>query len=116
MKLTFLEYLKTIETICEVVYIDENGQELNESSINVFKKVGNKIKRYYRCTSGYKSGRLVSNPKSCFKAKSTAKVYHGKKVMRRKKPVINVKSKISKLSSLSKLLTKKNKIISKHKI
>lgn len=114
MKLTFTQYLKELDTICEIVYTDEDGNILTESSINVFKRVGKKINRYFRCTSGSKTGRLVSNPKSCFRAKSPFKVYHGKKVMRRKQPTISAKSRISKLSSMSKLVTKKNKIISKH--
>lgn len=115
MKLTFLEFLKELDSICEVVYVDENNNQLDEAAIRAFKRVGSNIKRYYRCTTGEKAGRLVATPQSCMKRKEPSRVRHGRKVMRKKKAIISQKSRIKKRSSLTKLITRKNILLSKHK-
>lgn len=115
MKTTFLNFLKELDTMCEVVYVDENDNILTEAAIQAFKRTGQQIKRYYRCTSGDKAGRLVSSPKACAIRKSPQKVRHGMKVMRRKHGLIMQKSRITKKRALSKLVTNKNISISKHK-
>lgn len=112
MKQSFLSFLLEFDTMCEIVYCDEEGTQLNEAAIRAFKRSGMIIKRYYRCTTGDKAGRLVSNPKSCSIRKSPDKVRHGRKVMRKKQNIINQKARIAKRSSLSKLVTKKNVIMS----
>jgi hypothetical protein len=111
MKQTFLEFLTNLDTMCEVVYCDENGEILNEVSVIAFKRKGLFTKRYYRCTSGSKKGRLVATPNGCVKAKSAERVRHGKKVMRKYKNILSQKSKYSKRSSVTKSVTRRNKLV-----
>lgn len=112
-KQSFKQFLVEFENLCEVVYIDEEGNQLDEAAIRAFKRSGREVKRYYRCTSGSKAGRLVAEPKACAIRKEPQKVRHGRKVMRKKKNVINQKSRITKRTSLSKLIKKKNLGLSK---
>lgn len=98
---------------CEVVYVDENGEEiLDEGFIRQMKKVGGKIKKQYRCTTGQKKGKIVADPKACAKRKDPKKRRHGKKVARTKKGVRAMKSKIAKKKSISKMITRINKRLS----
>jgi len=114
MKQTFIQFKEDFETLCEVVYCDENDEILDEAAIRAFKRSEKTIKRYYRCTTGAKAGRLVSDPKKCAVRKDPVKVRHGRKVMRKKKGIIQQKSKITKRSAISKLITKKNVSLSKN--
>lgn len=41
----------------------------------VWRKMGNKIKRAVRCTSGRRKGRVVSNPSQCSKPIDMKKTY-----------------------------------------
>lgn len=94
---------------CEVVYLDESGNEiLDESAIRQFKRVGQKLIKKFRCTSGPKSGKLVSSPQACGQRKDPAKVRRGRKVMRTKGALIKRKTKIAKRKSKSKLVAKLN--------
>ena len=47
---------------------EEEGCELVESARMAWARSGNKIVRKYRCTSGQRKGRIVSNPAQCSKA------------------------------------------------
>lgn len=94
---------------CEVIYLDEDGNILNEAAIRQYKRRGSRIKRQYRCTSGLKKGKIVADPKSCAKRKDPKKVRHGRKVARSKKGIRVLKSKVAKKRSISKLVSRMNK-------
>lgn len=96
---------------CEVVYLDEDGKEiqLDEGAKRAFKRVNKTIKRYYRCKGGPKDGKLVSTPGACAQRKDPKKVRRARKTMRVKKNIIQRKSKITKNKAVSKMVTKMNK-------
>lgn len=100
------------ESCCEEVFVDKDGNILTEATARQFKRVGKEIKRRYRCLSGPKAGKLVSEPSKCATRKDPKKIRHGRKVMRSKKGTITRKSRISKRKHLSKLVTKMNKRLS----
>ena len=97
------------ETCCEEVYIDNNGEILSEAAIRQWKRVGQTMTRKYRCLSGPKAGKLVSDPTSCAQRKDPKKVRQGRKVMRSKKGTISRKARVTKKKAMSKLVTKMNK-------
>lgn len=95
---------------CEVVYVDEDGNEiLDEGFIRQMKKVGNQLKKQYRCTTGQKKGRISASPQACGRRKDPKKKRHGRKVARMKKGVRVKKTKIAKKRQISKRLTRINK-------
>lgn len=85
---------------------------ITEAAKRQFKRVGNQIVKRYRCLSGPKAGKLVSDPSKCAMRKDPKKVRQGRKVMRSKKGTIARKSQISKRKSISKMVTKMNKRLS----
>lgn len=95
---------------CEEIYVDENGEVLEEAAIRQFKKKRgtNKMEKKFRCTTGPKAGKIVSDPTSCSKRPDPKKRRQGRKVMRTKKAAIQRKSRVSKKKSISKTLTKLN--------
>lgn len=94
---------------CEEVWVDENGEILSEGAKRAFKRVGKTIKRRFRCTTGLKKGKVVSDPKLCAQRKDPKKVRVGRKVARTRKGIRIRKSKISKRTSMSKMVTRMNK-------
>lgn len=105
--------LLTEDNECEVVYCDEDGNELlDEAAIRQFKKQGSSIVKKFRCLSGPKAGRLVSSPSSCGMRKDPAKVRQGRKVMRQKGAIIQRKTAISKNKAVSKQVANLNKRLS----
>ena len=118
MKPTFKDFLMNeseyVEDLlqCEIVYIDEDGNEIiGEAAERDFKRMVKNIKRYYRCTAGPKAGKLVSDPKSCAKRKNPKKVRHGRKVARTRKGIRIRKSEVSARTSVHKRLVQLNKRI-----
>lgn len=97
---------------CEVVFVNENDEILSESAKRAMKRQGGKIVKKYRCTSGPKTGMLVSDPKTCMTRKDPKRKRIGKKVMRQKGGVIRRKTAISKRSAQSKTLQRANKRLS----
>lgn len=93
---------------CEIVFVDEDNNILSEAAVRQWKRSGQKLVKKYRCLSGPKKNKLVSNPGDCAVRKDPRKVRHGKKVMRSKKRSIMRKSLISKRKSISKILQKLN--------
>lgn len=106
--------MKVLEIIheCEEVWIDEDGNILEEAAKRQFKRVGNEIKKRYRCIGGPKSGKLVSQPGKCAQRKEPKKVRQGRKVMRSKKGTIKRKAGITKRKAISRLVTKMNRRLS----
>ena len=47
--------------------VDDEKEELVESAKIAWARTGNKVVRKYRCTSGKRQGRIVSNPADCNK-------------------------------------------------
>ena len=91
----------------ELIHLTDTG--INEAAQRQFKRVGQQIVKKYRCLSGPKAGKLVSDPGKCASRKDPKKVRQGRKVMRSKKGTIARKSQISKRKSISKMVTKMNK-------
>lgn len=101
---------------CEIVYVGENGEVLEEGARRAYKRVGREIRKMYRCTSGAKKGKMVSDPKICVTRKDPKKKRLGKKVMREKKGVIQRKSKQRKKQAISKLVRRMNARLSGRKV
>lgn len=88
--------------------LDQQGNLLAEASKRQWKRRGRELYKRYRCVSGPKKGKLVSEPSKCASRKDPKKVRQGRKVMRTKKNTIQRKSKISKRRQLSKMVTRMN--------
>ena len=84
---------------------------VEEGAKRAFKRVGTDIKRYFRCTSGQKAGKLVSDPKLCAVRKNRKRVRVGKIVARTRAGVRINKTKIRKKTAASKLVTRLNKTV-----
>jgi len=89
--------------------------ELMEASVVIFKKIGNKTKRYYRCTSGTKAGAYASSPSACFQRKNPKRVVHGKKVARSHKAIRTRKSKITSKKAAHNMLKRVNRRLTLNK-
>jgi hypothetical protein len=95
-----------------MVFISEDEyNQLDEAIQRTFKRVGNTISRYYKCTSGPKAGSIVSDPSKCSIRKNPKRVRHGKKIAKQKVSVRTMKTKVKKKSPISKRLVKLNKQI-----
>ena len=88
---------------------------ITESSVVIFKKIGGKTKRYYRCTSGPKAGTYASCPSACFQRKNPKRVRHGKKVARSRKAVRIRKSRITSKKAAHTMLKRVNDRLTKNK-
>lgn len=97
----------------EFVIRNETGEleQINES-IMQYKRVGDRVKKRYRCAAGPKQGKLVVTPGDCAFRKDPKKVRQGRKIMRAKKKLIQRKSQITKRRQISKLIAKMNKRLS----
>lgn len=84
---------------------------LEESSVPVYKRKGNVITTYYKCTSGPKKGKLISDPAMCNIRPNPKRVRHGKIISRTKQAIRLQKTNISKKRSISKRLTQMNKLL-----
>lgn len=101
-------------TECEIVYVDDKGNELvDESAIRQFKLVGGQIAKRFRCLAGPKAGKLVKSPADCGVRKDPKKVRQGKRVMQQKGSIIQRKAAISKRKAPSKRVAKLNQQLSK---
>ena len=89
-------------------YVDEDDNILSEAAVRMFKRFGKEIKRRYRCTTGPKKGKPVSDPTKCATRKDPKKVRHGRKVARTKKGIRIRKSKIALRTSMSRMVRRMN--------
>ena len=96
------------ESVCEMVWVDDDDNIIEEGAIRQWKRQGGKLVQKYRCLSGNKKGKLVADPSGCGKRKDPKKVRQGRKTMRSKKGIIGRKAKISKRQTISKRLKKMN--------
>lgn len=97
---------------CEIVYVDESDNVLEEAAKRAYSRRGGKVVKKYRCTSGMKKGKIVSDPKTCVQRKDPKKKRLGKKIAREKKGIRIRKSKITKRTASSKLVSRMNKRLS----
>ena len=96
----------TIESDAE----SEEDGELKEGVKRAFRRVGKKIKRGFRVTSGFRKGRVVSNIKNAFKPRAKARTRTKLRLAARRKRVIRVlKGKRTRKKSPSQRLVKMNK-------
>lgn len=86
-----------------------HDEYLDEGAKRAYKRMGMEIVRKYRCTSGRKKGKLVSDPAQCSMRKNPKKVRQGRKSARLNKAVRVRKTQMAKRSSLSKVLRSMNK-------
>lgn len=92
----------------EKCWVDKDDNILSEAAVRMFKRFGKEIKRRYRCTTGPKKGKPVTDPSKCATRKDPKKVRHGRKVARAKKGVRIRKSKIAMRTSMSKMVRRMN--------
>lgn len=78
----------------------------------VFKAGRPVLKRWYRCTSGPKKGKMVSTPRVCATRKDPKKVRRGRVIARRRKAVRIRKSKVTGRTATHRMLVKMNKRLS----
>lgn len=99
------------EEECEYMecWVNESNEILTEAAVRMYKKIGKKLVRKYRCTSGPKKGQPVSDPSKCAQRKDPKKVRQQKKNMRKGKASRKRKAKITKKTSLSKMARSLNK-------
>ena len=96
----------------EEVWVDDDGNILNEAAVRMFKRIGKEIHRRYRCTTGPKKGRPVSDPKLCATRKDPKKKRHGRKVARTRKGIRIRKSAITKRTAMSRMVRRMNQRLS----
>lgn len=79
----------------------------------VYARQGDKLVRKYRCTTGKRAGRIVSNPQQCFAPIDIKKRQTMKRVQRTKGKMMGIKRKRTmRTDPISKQVTRLNKIIS----
>jgi hypothetical protein len=84
--------------------------KVDEGVKKAFRRVGKKIKRGWRVTSGFRKGRVVSSPKAAFKPRAKAKTRMKLKIAAKRKKIVRImKSKITRRKPLSKRLVNMNK-------
>jgi hypothetical protein len=103
--------MKILEVLyeCEEVWVDDDENIVEEGFKRQVRKVGDQLKKRFRCSAGPKAGKLVTSPADCGKRKDPKKVRQGRKVMRGKKGTIKRKTKLSKRKQISKIVTRMNK-------
>ena len=93
----------------EILFDAETDEIIEEAAVKAFQRKNKKISRKFRCLTGPKKGKIVSNAAACSQRKDPKKVRQGKASARRNKGVRVTKTRIAKRSSQSKLVTKMNK-------
>ena len=97
-----------LDEIDELTSSDEFDKIL-ETVQRQFKRYGDKFLRQYRCTTGQKSGRMVTSPEKCGIRKDPKRVRLGKKAARSKKGQRVRKTLFTKRKTQSKRLSRLNK-------
>ena len=106
----------TIETDTVDDTISSGGEvefdPLEEGVKRAYRRVGKKIKRGYRVTSGFRKGRVVSSPSGAYKPRKKASTRTKLRLAARRKKVIRIlKGKMTRRKALSKRLVRMNKRI-----
>jgi hypothetical protein len=108
--MSLLDELSNEELDVDIIS-EEQFLELDEGAQRAFRRVGNNISQYYRCTSGPKKGKLASDPSKCGQRKDPAKVRHGRKVAQKKGAIRVRKTIAKKKTQVSKRVTQLNQTI-----
>jgi hypothetical protein len=88
----------------------EPDEELEEGVKRAYKRVGNKIKRGFRVTSGWRKGRVVSSAKAASAPRAKAKTRMKLKIAAKRKKIVRIlKGKRTRKKSASKRLATMNK-------
>ncbi len=88
----------------------DDSNKLKEGIKRAYRRVGNKIKRGFRVTSGWRKGRVVSSAKGAFAPRAKAKTRMKLKIAARRKKIVRIlKGKRTRRKSTSKRLTSMNK-------
>lgn len=90
------------------VYFFDDNAPLTEGARRAFKRVGKVIKRWYRCTTGRKAGKVVSDPKVCARRKEPRKVRLGRKINRQRRAIRIRKSKIVARTATARVVKRMN--------
>ncbi len=101
--------LKTLKEIG--VEQDAQGEQkpVQEGTRRAYRRVGRKIKRGFRITSGFRKGRVVANVRTAYKPRAKASTRMKLSIAARKHRIVRVlKSKRTRKKSLSKRLVKMN--------
>jgi len=87
-------------------------EEVKEGVKRAFRRVGNKIKRGFRVTSGWRKGRVVSSPSGAFKKRPKARTRMKLRIAARRRKVVRIlKSARTRKRSVSKRLRRLNRRI-----
>lgn len=87
---------------------NNDAVQLDEITM-AYKRSGGKIVKAFRCTSGRRKGKLVSNITDCFKRKNIKLSRKAKISARKTKAIRTRKSKITKKKAASKAVQRLNK-------
>lgn len=88
-------------------------EELDEGVKRAYRRVGKKIKRGFRVTSGWRKGRVVSSAKAASAPRAKAKTRMKLRIAAKRKKIVRIlKSKRTRKRSLSKRLVAMNKRVS----
>lgn len=108
-----MKLYEVLDDCCECLYeeviVDEEENILDEAAIRQFKRVGQQIRKRYRCLSGPKAGKLVATPGACATRKDPKKVRQGRRIMRSKKGVIQRKGRVAKRKQMSRMVARMNR-------
>lgn len=83
--------------------------EIFETAKRVFKRRGEGMEHYFRCTVGPKKGKLVADPGSCGKRPDPKRVRHGKIVAKTRGSIRVHKTTITKKTNTSKRIAELNR-------
>jgi hypothetical protein len=93
----------------ERIYVDDEGNIIEEAAIRQLKRYGSVIKKQYRCTSGPKKGKIVASSQACGRRKEPKRVRLGRKSARLKKGLRVLKTRIRKRQQTSKMVSRVNR-------
>lgn len=80
-----------------------------ETAKKVFKRRGESMQHYFRCTVGAKKGKLTADPASCGKRPNPKRVRHGKIVAKTKGAIRVHKTIVAKRTNVSKRVAELNR-------
>lgn len=103
------EFEEDIDEIFEM--LEDNDEMIVEAVQRQFRRYGDKFKRQYRCTTGQKAGRIVTQPAKCGIRKDPKRVRLGKRAARVKKGQRVRKTLFTKRKTQSKRLSRLNKTL-----
>lgn len=93
----------------ELLFDPETKEIIEEGAIKAFQRRNKKIVRRYRCLTGPKQGKLVSDPAACSQRKDPKKVRRGRQIAKKTKGIRVMKTRVAKRSQASKMVTKMNR-------